>query len=206
MMGEVGMTFGAHRLVMYQGVLYTANYRGYLGYLAYPLSNPWMASALLYWYKISDLTKTGKKPIIISFIIRLIPVYIVSVLFLLAMWYSVGIPSQTMPAISIIQSYAIIKTFATAGFGTFLDPTTFILGGLIAGVLGAFTPISPIGIALALFLPSTYIIPFGLGGILRLYTDKKYGKKWYDDKGQYISSGFVMGAILTQIVMSILFL
>ncbi len=206
MRGELGMSFGAHRLVMYEGVIYAMNYRGYLGYLAYPISDPWMSSSLIYWYKLGELTNTDRKAILITFIIRLIPVYVISTLFLLAMWYTVGIPSEIMPAISIIQSYAIVKLFATAGFGTFLNPTTFILGGLIAGLLGAFTPISPIGIALVLFLPSSYIIPFGVGGLLRFYTDRKYGKKWYQEKGQYIASGFTMGALLTQIALSLLLL
>lgn len=204
MRGEIGMTFGAHRLIMYEGVIYGVGYRKYLGYLSYPISDPWMSSALIYWFKLGELTNTDKKAILITFIIRLIPVYFTSLFFILMVWYTVGIPSEMMPAISIIQMYAIVKTFATAGFGTFLNPFTFLLGGLISGVLGALTPISPIGIALVLFLPPTYIIPFGVGGLLRLYTDRKYGKKWYHEKGQYIASGFTVGALLTQIALSLL--
>ena len=206
MMGEIGMTFGAHRLVMYEGLIFTTRYRGYLGYLAYPISDPWMSSSLIYWFKIGEETKTDKTSILIAFIIRLIPVYVVSIIFLLVSWYFIGMPSKLMPSISIIQYYAIVKIFATGGLDAFLNPLHFILGGLIAGVLGALTPVSPIGIALILFLPPSYIIPFGIGGLLRVYTDKKYGKEWYNEKGQYIASGFLMGSILTQIVLSIFLL
>ncbi|MGQ4891619.1 MAG: OPT/YSL family transporter [Candidatus Njordarchaeia archaeon] len=206
MMGEVGMTFGVYRLVLYEGVIYTSGYRKYLGYLAYPISDPWMSSSLIYWFKIGEETNTGKKPILITFIIRLFVVYIISALFFLVAWYSFKIPSQIMPAISIIQWYAVVKIFVTGGSGTFLNLNTFLLGGVITGLICAFTPISPIGIALIMFLPPTYIIPLGIGGLLRYYTDKKYGKEWYDEKGQYIASGFLMGSILTQIILGILIL
>ena len=206
MMGEVGITFGSHRLIMYNGLIFASGYRGYLGQIAYPLADPWMGSALIYWFKIGEETKTDKFSIIVSFFIRLIPVYLISVIFLLATWYYIGIPSKLMPSISIIQYYAIIRVFASGRLGTLLNPIHFILGGLISGLLSAFTPISPIGIGLILMLPSTYIVPFGVGGLIRLLTDKKFGREWYEKKGQYIASGFLMGSVLTQIIMSILIL
>ena len=206
MMGEIGMTFGAHRLAMYEGVIYSSGYRGYLGYLAYPVSDPWMSSSLIYWFKIGEEINADRRPIIITFIIRLVLVYFISLFFFLFAWYSYGMPSEFMPSISLIQWYAIVKIFATGGASTLFNPITFLVGGLIAGVLGAFTPVSPIGLALVMFLPSTYVVPFGVGGILRYYTDRKYGKEWFDEKGQYIATGFFMGAILTQIVLSIFIL
>ena len=204
MMGEIGMTFGAHRLAMYEGVIYTSGYRGYLGYLAYPVSDPWMSSSLIYWFKIGEDVGAERRHILIVFIIRLIVVYFLSVLFFLFAWYTYGIPSEFMPSISIIQWFAIVKIFVSGGASTLFNPLSFLVGGIIAGILGALTPVSPIGIALTLFLPSTYIIPLGLGGVFRVYTDRKYGKKWYDEKGQYIATGFFMGSILTQIFFSIL--
>jgi len=102
------------------------------------------------------------------------------------------------PAVGLIQSYAVLKIFAERTVQGVLDPRTFIIGGIVGGVLGALTPISPMGIALALLLPPSYILPFGLGGIIRIYTDKKYGKKWFEEKGQLIATGFIAGAIITQ--------
>lgn len=85
-----------------------------------------------------------------------------------------------------------------------LDPTTFLAGGIIGAVLEAFTPASLMGIALGMLLPPFYGIPFGIGGIIRLYTDHKYGKDFFQKKGMLAASGLIAGGIITQVIMSML--
>jgi len=204
MTGEAGISMGGQRIMFYQVPIATLGGKGYTPYLAYPAISPWDTSALLGSFKIGEITETSRKTILKAYLFGYIPGIIASILFILFAWYYVGFPSEMFPAVGLIQFYAVIKMFAERSIQGVLDPRTFIIGGIVGGILGALTPISPMGIALALLLPPSYILPFGLGGILRVYTDKKYGKKWFEERGQLIATGFIAGAIITQIMMAIL--
>jgi undecaprenyl pyrophosphate phosphatase UppP len=59
-------------------------------------------------------------------------------------------------------------------------------------------------VALAMFLPPSYFIPFSIGGFLRLYTNRKFGKEWFAQKGQVIAVGFIAGAAVTLVIVSFL--
>ena len=82
-------------------------------------------------------------------------------------------------------------------------PVTFLGGGVIGALLESFTSVSFIGLALGMLLPPFYGIPFGIGGIVRLYTDRKYGKEFFKEKGMLAASGLIAGGIITQVIMSI---
>ncbi len=204
MAGEAGISMGGQRIVFYQVPIAALGGKGYTPYIAYPAISPWDTSAILGYFKIGEITETSRKSILKAYFFSYIPGIITSILFILVAWYYVGFPSEMFPAVGLIQSYAVLKIFAERTVQGVLDPRTFIIGGIVGGVLGALTPISPMGIALALLLPPSYILPFGLGGIIRIYTDKKYGKKWFEERGQLMATGFIAGAIVTQIIMAIL--
>ncbi|MFX1566118.1 MAG: OPT/YSL family transporter, partial [Promethearchaeota archaeon] len=61
-----------------------------------------------------------------------------------------------------------------------------------------------LGVALAMFLPPSYFIPFSIGGFLRLYTNHKYGNEWFAKKGQVIAVGFIAGSAVTLVIVSFL--
>ena len=204
MAGEAGITMGGQRIIFYQVPVAALGGKGYTPYIAYPATSPWSTSAILGYFKIGEITETSRKSILKAYFFSYIPGIITSVLFILVAWYYIGFPSEMFPAVGLIQSYAVLKIFAERTVQGVLDPRTFIIGGIVGGILGALTPVSPMGIALALLLPPSYILPFGLGGIIRVYTDKKYGKKWFEERGQLIATGFIAGAIITQIIMAIL--
>jgi len=204
MSGEAGITMGGQRIIFYQVPVAALGGKGYTPYIAYPSTSPWGTSAILGYFKIGEITETSRKSILKAYFFSYIPGIITSVLFILVAWYYIGFPSEMFPAVGLIQSYAVLKIFAERTVQGVLDPRTFIMGGIVDGVLGDLTPVSPMGIALALLLPLSYILPFGLGGIIRIYTDKKYGKKWFEERGQLIATGFIAGAIITQIIMAIL--
>ena len=93
--------------------------------------------------------------------------------------------------------------FAERSVTGILDPITFLGGGVIGALLESFTPVSFIGLALGMLLPPFYGIPFGIGGIIRLYTDRRYGKEFFKEKGMLAASDLIAGGIITQVVMSI---
>ncbi|MFX0198829.1 MAG: OPT/YSL family transporter, partial [Candidatus Hodarchaeota archaeon] len=154
--GEAGIGMGAQRLAFYEIPLATTGLYGYTPFLAYPAINPWYTTDTLGNLKIARLTGTPKRALLTAQLLNILPGSITSVVFILAAWYFIGFPSETFPAVGVLQGYAIVSVFATRSFGTALNPLTFLLGGLVSGLLAAFTPIAPLGIALAMFLPPSY--------------------------------------------------
>ena len=148
------------------------------------------------------MTETPRRSILIAQLLKIIPGAITSVIFVLAAWYLIGFPSETFPAVGVLQGYAIVSIFATGGMGGSFDLLSFLVAGSLIGVLSVFTPIAPLGVALAMFLPPSYFIPFSIGGFLRLYTNRKYGKEWFSKRGQVIAVGFIAGAAITQVIVA----
>jgi uncharacterized oligopeptide transporter (OPT) family protein len=154
--------------------------------------------------KIGVMTGTPRKAILIAQLIKTFPGVLASVAFVLAAWYLVGFPTVTFPAVGVIQGFAIVSLFANQSVGAGFDFITFFIFGGSVGLLAAFFPISSLGVALAMFLPPSYFIPFSIGGFLRLYTQKKNGKEWFAKRGQVIAVGFIAGSAISQVVASFL--
>ncbi len=202
--GEAGIGMGAQRLAFYEIPLASIGVTGYTPFLTYPVINPWTATDTIGNLKIGQLTNTPRSSILIAQILKILPGGITSVIFVLAAWYFIGFPNEVFPGVGVLQGFAIVSLFATRAMGTSFNVWTFLAGGLLSGGLAAFFPIAPLGIALAMFLPPSWFIPFSLGGFLRLYTQKKYGIEWFGKRGQVIAIGFIAGATITQVIVSFL--
>lgn len=202
--GEAGFGIGAQRLAFYEIPLATIGAYGYPSFMAYPAINPFTSADVIGNLKIADLTSTPKRTILLSQILKIVPGSVTSVVFVLAAWYLIGFPSSIFPGVGVLQGFAIVSIFATRTAGTGFNLVTFLLGGTLTGVLAAFSPVAPLGIALAMFLPPNYFIPFSFGGFLRFYTQRRYGKEWFKERGQVIAVGFIAGSAITQVIVSFL--
>jgi len=200
--GEAGIGMGAQRLAFYEIPLAVVGLQGYVPFMAYAAINPFTTTDTLGNMKIGAMTKTPRRSILIAQLLKIFPGAITSVIFVLAAWYLIGFPSETFPAVGVLQGYAIVSIFATGGMGGGFDILSFLAAGSLVGVLAVFTPIAPLGVALAMFLPPSYFIPFSIGGFLRLYTNRKYGKEWFSKRGQVIAVGFIAGAAITQVIVA----
>jgi uncharacterized oligopeptide transporter (OPT) family protein len=200
--GEAGIGMGAQRLAFYEIPLAVVRLEGYVPFMAYAAINPFTTTDTLGNMKIGSMTKTPRRSILIAQLLKIFPGAITSVIFVLAAWYLIGFPSETFPAVGVLQGYAIVSIFATGGMGGGFDILSFLVAGGLVGVLAVFTPIAPLGVALAMFLPPSYFIPFSIGGFLRLYTNRKYGKEWFSKRGQVIAVGFIAGAAITQVIVA----
>ncbi len=57
---------------------------------------------------------------------------------------------------------------------------------------------------MGMLLPPHYIFPFGLGGVIRWYTDRRYGKDFYHEKGRLIVTGLMASSLIVQVIMTVL--
>jgi hypothetical protein len=204
--GETGMGVGTASMLLYDLPIFTAGYRGYTGYWAYPFfrPNPWLGSGALPYDKYSDETRIGWWDIILAKVVGWVPTVFFSVAFTLVLWKYVGFNTPLMPAVGVIQAKVYVTMLATGDVTSVINPLTFILGGVLGALLEVFTPVSMMGLGMGLFLPPHYIVPFGVGGLVRLITDRRYGKEFYKEKGRLIVTGLMASSLLVQVFMTIL--
>ncbi len=206
MQGETGMGMGIGSILFYDLPIFAAGYRAFAGYWMYPYlrPNPWVGGGTLPYYKYREETQVSWKEIMIAKIVGWVPTFFFSVFLTFVFWKYVGFGTEMMPAAGLIQAKTYITMLATGDFSTVLNPTTFLAGGVLGALVEVFTPLSMMGIGMALLFPPHYIIPFGVGGIVRVYTQRKYGEDFYKEKGRLIVTGLMTSSLIVQVIMTIL--
>ena len=206
MQAETGMGMGIGSMLFYDLPIFTAGYRAFTGYFIYPYlrPNPWLGSGTLPYYKYRDETRVSWWDIITAKIIGWVPTFLFSVFFTLVLWKYVGFGTPMMPAVGLLQSKVYVTMLATGDVSTVLNPWTFLAGGVAGAVLEVFTPVSMMGLGMGLLFPPHYIIPFGVGGIVHLVTERRYGKEFYDERGRLIVTGLMASSLLVQVIMTII--
>jgi len=204
--GETGITMGYAAMFLYDFPIFSMGYRDYTGYWTYPYfrPSPWLSGGTLPYLKYREQFDVSWREIIKAKIVGWVPTLLFSIAFTLVLWKFVGFGTPMMPAVSLIQSQAYLKMLATGNIVGVLNPWTFIGGGVLGALLEIFTPVSMMGIAMGMLLPPHYIVPFGLGGMIRWYTDHKYGKKFYDEKGRLVVTGLMTSSLIVQVTMTII--
>jgi len=206
MTAETGMGMGVSSILLYDLPIFTAGYRGFTGYFVYPYlrPNPWLGGGTLPYIKYRDETRVSWRDIVTANIMGWVPTFLFSIFFTLVLWKYVGFGTHMMPAVGLIQSKVYITMLATGDISTVLNPWTFLAGGVIGALLEVFTPISMMGLGMGLLFPPHYIVPFGVGGLVRLYTDRKYGEEFYEEKGRLVVTGLMASSLLVQVLMTVL--
>jgi uncharacterized oligopeptide transporter (OPT) family protein len=203
--GETGMSMGIASTLLYDLPIFTAGYRAFTGYFVYPYlrPNPWLSGGSLPYYKYRNETRVGWRDIIVAQITGWVPTFIFSIFFTLILWKYVGFGTPMMPAVGLLQSKVYITMLATGDISTVLNPWTFLAGGVIGALLEVFTPISMMGLGMGLLFPPHYIVPFSVGGLVRLYTERRYGKEFYNERGRLIVAGLMASSLLVQVLMTV---
>ncbi|MBN2334839.1 hypothetical protein JXL21_04720, partial [Candidatus Bathyarchaeota archaeon] len=206
MQAQTGMGMGIGSVFFYDLPLFTAGYRAFTGYFIYPYlrPNPWLGNGTLPYYKYRDETRVSWRDIITAKVVGYVPTFLFSVFFTLVLWKYVGFGTPMMPAAGLIQSKVYVTMLATGDISTVLNPWTFLAGGVVGSILEVFTPVSMMGLGMGLLFPPHYIIPFGVGGLMRLATERRYGKEFYEEKGRLIVTGLMASSLLVQVLMTIL--
>ena len=205
MQGETGMGMGIASTMLYDLPIFTAGYRAFTGYFVYPYlrPNPWLSNGNLPYYKYREETQVSWRDIIVAQITGWVPTFAFSVFFTFILWKYIGFGTPMMPAVGLIQSKVYITMLATGDVSTVLNPWTFLAGGFIGALLEVFTPISMMGLGMGLLFPPHYIVPLGVGGLVRLYTDRRYGKEFYEESGRLIVGGLMASSLLVQVLMAV---
>jgi len=205
MSGETGMGLGTMSIFLYDLPLFSTGYRNYTGYWTYYLfrPSPWTGNGTLPYYKYRDQLDVSWRDIVKAKIVGWIPTVVFSAIFTIVLWRYVGFGNTTMPAVSLIQSKIYLEMLTTGNIVGVMNPWTFLAGGILGALLEVFTPVSMMGLAMGMFLPPHYILPFGVGGLIRCYTERRYGKVFYGEKGRLIVTGLMASSLVVQVMMTI---
>ncbi|MEM3985262.1 MAG: OPT/YSL family transporter [Candidatus Methanomethylicia archaeon] len=206
MSGETGMGMGMIGILLYDMPLFSLGYRSYPGYWVSSFFRPsaWISNGVLPYYKYRDKFDVSWSDIIKAKLLGWIPTFISSIIFTLILWLYIGFGNTLMPAISFIQIRAYLGMLVGGNIGTIINPFLFIGGGILGALLELFTPISMFGVAMGMLLPPHYIVPMGIGGLIRWYTDRRFGKEFFKEKGSIIATGIMTSSLILQVLMNIL--
>lgn len=206
MRGETGMSMGTTGIILYDLPVFTIGYRGYTGYMvaSYFRPNPWTAPSITGLVKYRKSFDMSVKDIVKAKLMGWIPTFVISAMVTIALWRYLGFGNEQMPAAGLLQSSIYVRMLATGDVRGTVDPGLFVAGGIVGALLEVATPLSMTGLAMGMILPPNYIVPIALGGIARLITDRKLGRKWYKERGMLIATGVLTSSILTQVIMTIL--
>jgi uncharacterized oligopeptide transporter (OPT) family protein len=206
MSGETGMSMGMMGILLYDLPIFGLGYRDYPAYLASGFFKPvsGIIEGTVSYYKYADKFDVSWSDIVKAKIVGWIPTFISSIILVLVLWIYLGFGTPLMPAISFIQGRAYYSMLVSGNISAVIDPVTFICGGILGALLELFTPISMFGVAMGMLLPPHYIIPMGIGGLIRWYTDRRFGKEFFRDKGSMVATGIMATSIITQVLMSII--
>ena len=208
MSGETGIGMRTMAIFLYDVPLFITGYRNYTGFFSYPYfrPSPWVSGVLPY-IKYEEQFQLSWRDILKLKFLGWIPCILFSVAFTLVLWKYVGFGTPLMPAVSLIQGKVYLKMMATGDFvgstsGIF--PAAFVIGGVLGALLEMFTPVSMMGLGMGMLLPPHYIIPFGVGGFVRLITDQRWGEEFFREKGRLIVTGLMASSLIVQVLMTVL--
>ncbi|MBV71228.1 MAG: hypothetical protein CMH52_07740 [Myxococcales bacterium] len=122
----------------------------------------------------------------------------VGVLFFL--WNSVGFGSDINPELSAPQGDALAQVIKSLGEGA--APLDKYLGGAAIGLgLGLF-PVPGLGvlIGLAMYLPFSITLTYGIGCLGSIYLSRRKGQEWIGSTLVPIAAGFIIGEAVTNLV------
>jgi len=209
MAGETGMSMGIMSIFLYDIPIFSLGYRGYPGFWSYPFfrPSPWVSSGILPYLKYEDQFHLSWWEILKAKLVGWIPTILFSVFFTLVLWKYIGFGTPLMPAVSLIQGKVYLTMMATGDFvGTTsgIFPIAFVLGGVVGALLEVFTPVSMMGLGMGMLLPPHYIVTIGAGGLIRWYTDRRFGKDFFNEKGRLIVTGLMASSLIVQVVMTVL--
>jgi len=204
MQGEAGIGTGTAGIMLYEVPKFVTGYRGLAGYLALFTNAQWSGSALMGYQKIAEKLRLRIGTIVKAILVTWVPTFLATAILVLALWKCVGFFTSAMPCINLLQMGVLYRMLATGTVEGIVEPVTFLAGALIGTVLEAATPLSMFGVALGLILPPHYPIAFGVGGLVRYYTNRRFGKRWFLEKGLIAGSGVLAGSMIVQVFMMII--
>jgi len=204
MQGEAGVSSGAAGIMLHELPKFASGYQGIAGYLALQTNAQWSGTALVGYRKIADILRLRTGTVLKAILVTWLPTFAATAALVVVLWKYVGFFTSAMPCISLLQLGILYKMLATRTLVGVVEPATFLAGALIGTVLEVATPLSMFGVALGLILPPHYPIAFGIGGLVRYYTDRRFGRRWFWEKGLIAGSGVLAGSMIVQVFMMII--
>ncbi|MFX1283899.1 MAG: OPT/YSL family transporter [Promethearchaeota archaeon] len=168
----------------------------YVPYLAMPVAEIREGIQIVNYSKLALMTNTDNKAMFVSFIVGYLSAVITTPFFALLLWFSLGIGTPDFPAPAFPFNAAIITAFAARNIEAVLNFVEMIIGGFLGSLIG---PNIGIGLLFGFFFPPHMGISLSIGGIVRIFTNKRFGKEKVKDVGITIVTGLSVGASIVLI-------
>ncbi|KYK34145.1 MAG: OPT/YSL family transporter [Theionarchaea archaeon] len=140
--------------------------------------------------------------------------WLISTPFVFLLWNFYGFGRGALPMPNMQGIASVITAFSTGMMGEVFN-NWFILMGFIIGIVVFFLekrsfPFVATAFGIGVFVGPIYVTTFFLGGLIRVFIEKRKGVTWMDEKGKPLSAGLVLGGLalapLLMVVVNVLIL
>lgn len=129
----------------------------------------------------------------------------IAVLTVYLIWTTVQF-GPTNPAIPAPQAVTL-QGVITAVQGGDVPVDKYLVGGLVSALLTlAVGGGLGVLVGLSMYLPMFYILPYGLGCVLAMLSDRFLGRRWSNESGVPIAAGLLVGDSLAGVIFSMVML
>jgi len=138
---------------------------------------------------------------------------VISLSVMLLIWNSGGVDPVTGAQLPGFGPGTDIEAPQAVALGATIDAVQhgdvpvekFFAGAIIGGAL-SFTSLPGLGVimGISMYLSMKYILPYGLGSIIAIFTIRKKGKKWSEKWAVPFAAGMILGEALLIIIFALL--
>ncbi len=124
----------------------------------------------------------------------------ISLVTLYYVWKAYGIGTDKVPAPQAQALQAAILGISGGGAPVLRYLSGAVVGGVLTGAVGGGMGVL---VGLSMYIPFHYILPYGLGCILGMWSEKQLGERWCNESGLPLAAGLIVGDSLAGVTIGL---
>ncbi len=174
--------------------IFLAGGRGFTPYISMPNAETDGVSGVISALKISQMNNVKEKNAIHAYIAGYLATSLTTPLFALMMWSAFDIGTAKFPAPAFPIQGAILAGFASGDIESFINIKLFLIFLLVSILVSGLGQDFILGMIIGLLFIPHMAFPMALGGIVRIWMERKYGKEKASEKSVNLGPALATGA------------
>lgn len=174
--------------------IFLAGGAGLTAYVAMPTAETDGSAGIVSSQKLAQMNDLTKSTALKAYITGYVATSLTTPLFALMMWKAFGIGTTAFPAPAFPVQGAILASFASRDVTSIIDPQIFVISLLVAILLARLGQDLMFGLIIGLLFPPHMAVPMALGGLLRMFMDRRYDDEVAKDKAATWGPALAVGS------------
>jgi len=174
--------------------IFLAGGAGFTSFVAMPSAETDGTAGVVSSQKLAMLNDISPKRSMLAYITGYLATSITTPMFALLMWRSFGIGTAKFPAPAFPVQGAILASFASRDISSFIDIQLLIICLVAAILLSKLGNDLLFGLVIGLLFPPHMAIPMALGGLFRIFLDRRQGIDQSKETASTVGPAISVGA------------